>query len=440
MTSTSLSLEAPPRPRRRWMVVVALAGLAVVALLVWRARGSGDDTAQRRSTAAGAPGARGAGGPDSRPVPVVTMAAARRDVPIYLEGLGTVTAYKTVTVRSRVDGQLQSVAFREGQEVKQGTLLAQVDPRAFQIQLHQAEAALARDSANLKGARLNLERYEGVRKDKLIAQQQVDDQRAAVEQLEATIKSDEAQIENARLLLDYARITSPIDGVTGVRLVDPGNMVHASDATGLVIVTQLDPIAVLFTLPQDNLQAVAAEMGKGRLTVVAASRDGQQDLARGQVELIDNQINATTSTMRLKALFPNPTKTLWPNQFVKARLLLTTKQGVLVVPAVALQRGPKGTFVYVIGSDNKAQVRNVDVDLIEGELAVLARGVEAGEAVVTDGQAQLRAGATVQARGNNGRAGGNASAEGEGGQPRRPLTSGDAQQGNGGGRRRAQQP
>jgi multidrug efflux system membrane fusion protein len=442
MTSTSLSLDAPPRPRRRWLAVVALAGLALVGLLVWRARSSGEEGTQPRSTAAGAPGAR-AGGAESRPVPVVTMAAARRDVPVFLEGLGTVTAYKTVTVRSRVDGQLQSVAFREGQDVKQGTVLAQVDPRAFQIQLHTAEAALARDGANLKGARLNLERYEGVRKDKLIAQQQVDDQRTAVEQLEATIKADEAQIENARLLLDYARITSPIDGVTGVRLVDPGNMVHASDAGGIVIVTQLDPIAVLFTLPQDNLQAIAGEMSKGRLPVVATSRDGQKDLARGQLELIDNQINATTSTIRLKAIFPNPTKVLWPNQFVKARLLLATKQGVLVVPAVALQRGPKGTFVYVVSADNKAQVRNVDVDFIEGELAVLARGLEEGEQVVTDGQAQLRPGAPVQTRGSGGNGGRNrngsgngAAAEGEAGGTRRPLTSGDTNQG----RRRAQQP
>jgi membrane fusion protein, multidrug efflux system len=412
-TSSSLS-ETPARPQRRLLWLALVLGAAAVAALLWRARvlGGGE---RRPAAAARSESGRGAAG-ENRPIPVITVVATRRNVPVFLDGLGTVAANKTVTVRSRVDGQLQTVAFREGQTVRRGTLLAEIDPRAFVIQLHQAEAALARDTAQLRGSRLNLERYTAVRKDKLIAQQQVDDQRAAVEQLEATVKADEAQIESARLLLDYARITSPIDGVTGVRLVDPGNMVRASDATGLVIVTQLDPIAVLFTLPQDNLAAVAAEMRKGPLTVYALSRDGQSDLGQGQVEVIDNQINAATSTIRLKALFANPTRALWPNQFVKARLHLRTRQGALVVPAVAVQRGPRGSFVYVVSGEQKAALRPVELDTIDGEVALVTRGLDAGEQVVVDGQSLLRPGAAVQARGQ---ASGRARAEeAQSGEPR----------------------
>jgi multidrug efflux system membrane fusion protein len=389
MTSSSLSLsEAPARPRRRLLWLVLLLAAAGGGVLLWRARSM---TGAQNRAAAG----RGAG---DRSISVVTVAAVRRDVPVFLDGLGTVVAYKTVTVRSRVDGQLQSVAFREGQSVRRGALLAEIDARAFHIQLHQAEAALARDTAQLRGGQLNLERYVAVRKDKLIAQQQVDDQRATVEQLQATVKSDEAQIESAKLQIDYARITSPIDGVTGVRLVDPGNMVHASDATGLVIVAQIDPIAVLFTLPQDNLPAVAAEMGKGRLTVQALSRDGGKDLGRGEVEVIDNQINTATSTIRLKAIFANPEHALWPNQFVKARLHLRNRHDALVVPAVAIQRGPKGSFVYVVDRDQKAVMRPVEVEALDGEIAIVARGLEAGDQAVVDGQSQLRPGSTVQSK------------------------------------------
>jgi multidrug efflux system membrane fusion protein len=333
---------------------------------------------------------------------VVVTTAVRKDVPVFLEGLGTVTANKTVTVRSRVAGQLQTVAFKEGQAVKQGTLLAQIDPRPFQIALNTAQAALARDSAQLKGARLNLERFTQVRAEKLIAQQQVDDQQTVVDQLSAQVQADQAQVASARLQLDYARITSPIDGVTGVRLVDPGNMVQANEANGLVIVAQLDPIAVLFTLPQDDLPTVSEEMAKGTLSVAALSRDGQTELARGQVELIDNQINASTSTIRLKASFPNPKRTLWPNQFVKARLLLTTRRGVLTVPAVAVQRGPKGSFVYAVGADQKAMMKPVEVQAMEGEVALISRGIEEGEKVVIDGQSQLRPGALTSVKGPEG--------------------------------------
>jgi multidrug efflux system membrane fusion protein len=393
MTTDSLPLTET-RPRRRIWPYIALAALAAIALVWWF----------NRPAPTAAPGARG--GAEARPVSVVLATANRRDVPVYLEGLGSVTANKTVTVRSRVEGQLQSVAFKEGQAVKQGTLLAQIDPRPFQIALHTAQAALARDSAQLKGARLNLERFTQVRQEKLIAQQQVDDQQTMVDQLSAQVRSDEAQVESARLQLDYARITSPIDGVTGVRLVDQGNVIHANDPTGLVIVTQLDPIAVLFTLPQDELATVSAEMAKGALPVAALSRDGQSELGRGQVELIDNQINATTSTIRLKAIFPNPNHTLWPNQFVKARLLLTTRKAALTVPVVAVQRGPKGAFIYVVGPDQKAAMRPVEVGEQQGEQVIIDKGIEAGDKVVVDGQSQLRPGAPVNAKGAEGSGGG----------------------------------
>src|SRR5450759_75912 len=282
----------------------------------------------------------GQGVGDKRPVSVVTAKVVARDMPVILDGLGTVTAYKTVTVRSQVDGRLDSVAFREGQFVKRGTLLALIDPRSFAIQLHQAEGALARDQAQLGGGKVNLDRYARVAKDKLIPQQQADDQGVLVGQLEGSVKADQAQIEQAKLMLEYAHIRSPIDGVTGVRLVDPGNMVHPAEAGGIVVVTQVDPIAVLFTLPQDELPRVQKALAEGKPAVDALSRDGSGVLATGTLEVIDNQINATTATIRLKAIFPNPARVLWPNQFVKARLHLGLRKGALVVPAVAVQRGP----------------------------------------------------------------------------------------------------
>ncbi|HXI56527.1 MAG TPA: efflux RND transporter periplasmic adaptor subunit, partial [Polyangia bacterium] len=316
------------------------------------------------------------------------------------------------------------VVFQEGQTVKRGDLLAEIDARPFQILLHQGQAALGKDQAMLHGAQRNLERYQSVVAENLIPQQQVDDQRATVEQLTAAVQGDQATIENARLQLDYARIKSPIDGVTGVRQVDPGNVVHASDANGVVVVTQLDPIAVLFTLSQDELPRVAKAQADGPLTVEALGRDGTQILATGKLELVDNQINQATATIRLKAIFPNPAApqhALWPNQFVKARLRLAVRKGALVIPAVAVQRGPQGTFVYVVGGDEKAAVRPVTVDVIQGDEALLAngKGLSAGDAVVIEGQNQLRPGAKVIGRpggaGGNGNGNGAASAAGGGG-------------------------
>ena len=334
----------------------------------------------------------------TRPVPVLPATVVRRDVPVILEGIGNVVAYKTVTVRSQVDGRLMQVLFREGQSVHKGEVLAQIDPRPFQVQLHQAEGALARDRAQLENANLVVNRDQELVGKKLIAQQQLDTDRALAGQTEGTVRIDQAAIESARLNLDYARITSPVDGVTGVRLVDPGNVVHAADPGGIVVVTQLDPVAVIFNLPQDELPRISDQMGHGKLTVEVYGRDGTAALGKGELELIDNQINQATSTLRLKAIVPNPERHLWPNQFVKARLLLTTRKGALVVPASTLQRGPEGTFVYVIGPDQTVTVRPVQAVSPAGDLAVVDKGLQEGEIVVADGQNQLRPGSKVSVR------------------------------------------
>jgi membrane fusion protein, multidrug efflux system len=369
--------------RRRWIFIGV--GVLVLAGLLWQV--------------AGHPGFRSKAPPaDVRPVPVAASVALQKDVPIYLEGLGTVTALYTVTVKTQVDGRLDSMYFVEGQRVKKGELIALVDPRPFEAALHQATATVARDQANLVNAKLNLERYDELSKQNLIAVQQATDQKSVVDQLAATVAIDQAQVETAKLNLAYAHIISPVDGVTGIRLVDPGNIIHAADTTGIVVITQLDPIAVIFTLPQDVLNAVSEQMAKGELTVDAFSRDGGAKLGTGKVLLIDNQINQTTATIRLKAVFPNPSAVLWPNEFVKARLLLTTKQNVIVVPTPAIQRGPKGIFVYVVGSDSSVSVRSVVIDTTQGDQTILASGVKAGETVVVDGQNQIRPGSKVAVR------------------------------------------
>ncbi len=347
---------------------------------------------------AGAGSAAGARQP-ARAIPVAVATAARRDVPIFLEGLGTVVANKTVTVRPQVDGRLEAVLFREGQAVRRGDVLAQIDPRAFQAQLHQAEGALARDRAQLQNARLNVERDRQLVAQSLIAQQQLDTDLAAQGQLEGAVRMDQAAIETARLNVEYSRITSPIDGVTGIRVVDPGNVVRQTDQNGIVVVTQLDPIAVLFTLPQDELGPVAEALAGGRLALDAYSRDGSTLLGTGELALIDNQINQATATIRLKALLPNPRRVLWPNQFVNARLHLRTRKGALVVPTLAVQRGPSGPYVYVVGRDDTVALRPVVLEATQGDLAVVAKGVEEGERVVVEGQNQLRPGARVVVRG-----------------------------------------
>jgi multidrug efflux system membrane fusion protein len=372
-----------PSHARRWIFIGV--GILIVGGILWQV--------------AGHPGFRSKTPPaEVHPIPVAAATALQTDVPIYLEGLGTVTALYTVTVKTQVDGRLDKMLFVEGQRVKKGELIALVDPRPFEAALHQAAATVARDQANLVNARLNLKRYDELSKQNLIAVQQATDQQAQVDQLAATVAIDQAQVETAKLNLEYAHIISPVDGVTGIRLVDPGNIIHATDASGIVVITQLDPIAVLFTLPQDDLPEVSEQMGKGELTVDAFSRDGGAKLGTGKVLLIDNQINQTTATIRLKALFPNPNAVLWPNEFVKARLLLDTKRNVIVVPTPAVQRGPKGTFVYVVGNDSTVSVRNITIATTQGDQTILSSGVQAGERVVVDGQNQLRPGTKVSVR------------------------------------------
>jgi multidrug efflux system membrane fusion protein len=306
-----------------------------------------------------------------------------------------------VQITARVPGALEKVNFTEGQAVKKGDVLAQIDPRPFAATLHQAEGSFKKDSSTLHDAKINLDRYKQLRDQKLIAQQQLDDQAALAGQAEGAVNADEAQIEQAKLNLDYARVRAPIDGVVGVRLVDPGNLVKQTDANGLVVITELDPAAVFITVPQDVLPEVTAAMARGAVPVEAWSRDGLTKLADGTLYVIDNQINQATATLRLKAKLPNPDRKLWPNQFVKARLLLETRKGATVVPTTALQRGPQGVYVYLAGPDGKAQQRMVEVALTLNDSAIIGKGLQPGERVVVEGQNQLRPGSTLQERGGD---------------------------------------
>ncbi|MBK7862677.1 MAG: efflux RND transporter periplasmic adaptor subunit [Archangiaceae bacterium] len=395
MTDEVTATAAPERPaapakakrsRARW-VLLGL-GLAIgLGVFLFVRRGNTEKADEKQAKAAA-----------NRKVPVTVARVVQRDVPIVLEGLGSVTPLASVTVKTQVDGRLESVAFAEGQAVKKGDLLAQIDPRPFRIALQQAQAAQQRDAAQLRNAELNLARYQDLRKQNLVAQQQVDDQATLAAQARGAVALDAAQVANAQLQLEWSRIVAPVDGVVGIRQIDPGNLVHASDATGLVLVTQLDPIAVTFTLPQDELPRVARARELGPLAVEVFDRDGKNRLAVGKLTVIDNQVSATTATIKLKAQFDNAAHVLWPSQFVKARLLVETKQGAVTVPAVAVQRGQKGSFVYVVTPQSKAELRPVEVDSIEGAVALISKGLQPDEQVVTDGQSQLKPGAQVDAR------------------------------------------
>jgi multidrug efflux system membrane fusion protein len=335
----------------------------------------------------------------AKPTPVAVDAAVvrRADVPVYQEGLGTVQAFYTVTVRTRVDGQIDKVAFREGQHVHKGDLLVQIDPRPFQAALGIALATRAKDESLLANARLDMQRYEELAPEELASKQTVDTQRALIAQLSAQVKGDEASIDNARTQLDYTTITSPIEGRTGVRLVDPGNIVHAADTTGMVVVTQLQPIAVMVSLPEENFEDLAAALQRGPVQASALSRDDRQVLDTGTVELIDNQIDQTTGTIRVKTIMPNPAQRLWPGQFVNVRLLTQTRQQVLTIPAAALERGPDGTFTYVIGPDSRVAMAPLTVGEQQGDLVVVEKGLEAGQQVVTSNQYRLQPGTLVRA-------------------------------------------
>jgi multidrug efflux system membrane fusion protein len=332
-------------------------------------------------------------------VPVSVSTAERRDMPYYLTGLGSVSAFYTVNIKSRVDGQLEQMNFKEGQFVSKGELLAVIDPRPYQVVLDQAQATLFKDQASLRDAKLNYDRFKNLLQvSGAMSQQQVDTQASTVDQLEGTVRNDQAAVDNAKLNILYCHITSPISGRVGLRLVDPGNMVHASDTNALLVITQLQPIAVLFTLPEDSLPTVSQHMGKGTLEVDAYSRDDQTKLGTGKLETIDNQIDQTTGTGRLKAVFDNKDSSLWPNQFVNIRLLLEVRKDSTVIPAAAIQRGPQGTYVFVAKADNTADIRPVTVAFTQDNLANIASGLSPSEVVVTDGQDKLQAGSKIEVR------------------------------------------
>jgi multidrug efflux system membrane fusion protein len=346
-----------------------------------------------------APGSKPAEALAARAVPVVATAARQANMGIYLTGLGSVTAFNTVTVRTRVDGQLVKVAFQEGQLVRKDDLLAEIDPRPFQVQLAQAEGQMAKDQAQLKNALVDLERYKILLAQDSVSKQQLDTQIATVTQYEGMIKSDQAQIDNAKLLLTYTRITAPIGGRIGLRLVDEGNMVRSNDQNGLAVIMQLQPIAVLFNIPEDDLPPVLKKMRTGQQLVVEAyNRDLKKKLATGTLVTIDNQIDANTGTIRCKAVFPNEDNALFPNQFVNARLLVETRQDATIVPTSAIQRSVQATFVYVVKDDSTVEVRDVVLGPTEGDDVSIDSGLAPGEVVVIEGVDRVQRGMKVAAR------------------------------------------
>jgi multidrug efflux system membrane fusion protein len=332
----------------------------------------------------------------SQAVAVDVIEVKRADVPVYLEGLGTIQAFNTVTVTARVDGELQRLAFEEGQMVKKGDLLAQIDPRPFQAALGQVQAQKAKDEAQLQSAKADLERYMTLAPENLASKQTLDAQRAMVAGLEAQIKGDQANIDNAETQLHYTTITSPIQGRTGIRRVDVGNNVHASDTNGIVVVTQLQPITLIFTLPEDVLGTITTALAAGPVQVTALSRDGGTQLDQGTVSLVDNQIDPSTGTIRIKAVFPNTQNRLWPGQYVDARVLVRTDRGALTIPSAAVQRGPDGVFAYVVKEDRTVEARPLKVGEESGSVFVVQEGLRDGERVVTSNQYRLQPGAHVK--------------------------------------------
>jgi len=385
-----LDLHSPggaEKPKKNgWLWIIALILLAGGAYYYYKTRPSAE------SKAASVPGAKTT---SLGPVSVAVAPALKQNVPYYLTGLGTVTAFNTVTVKSRVDGELQKVNFTEGQFVREGDLLAEIDPRPFQVALEQMEGQLFRDKAQLDNAKVDFKRYDQLAKEGVIASQQVDTQNAMVAQLEGAVRADQAQIDNEKLQLVYCKITAPIGGRVGLRLVDQGNMIHATDPNGLVVITQVQPIAVLFTLPEDSLQEVIQHMKNEELGVEAYSRDDQTMLAMGKLLTVDNQIDPTTGTVRFKAAFENRDLSLWPNQFVNTRLTLAMRKDAIVVPLAAIQRGTQGSYVYTV-KDGKADMQPVQVGLTQGNIALIASGVSVGDRVVVDGQERLQSGTPVE--------------------------------------------
>jgi multidrug efflux system membrane fusion protein len=390
-----LAPSSPQKPKKRgliWVVfLLMVAGVAGYA--VWRAshpaavvRGAGG-------------GGGGRGGAQLGPVPVVVTKVSRSSIPVYLNGLGNVTAFYTVTVKSRVDGQIMKVDFNEGDLVHEGQVLIEIDPRPYQVQLELAEGTLARDQAMLNNAKLDLQRYQTLLAQDAIPKQQLDTQIALVAQFEGNIKQDTANIDSAKLNLVYAKVTAPITGVVGLRLVDPGNIVHASDTNGMIVITQLQPIAVLFTIPEDSLPQVTQKLRAGaHLPVDAYNRDNSKKLASGTLVTLDNQIDSTTGTSKLKAVFQNSDNVLFPQQFVNIRLLVETLGNQQVVPNVAVQNGQQGSFVYVVDDDSRVHLKTVQVGIMTETSSQILGGLTEGDRVVVDGTDRLIEGARVRVR------------------------------------------
>ncbi len=395
---------------RRWLRAVLTFTIALLCIFLIGC--SSGDTKQQKAQAA-AP----------RSVSVAVAKVEQQDVPVYLTGLGSVTAFNTANIKSRVDGQIMQVNVKEGQNVKQGELLVVIDPRPFQVQMEQMQAQLFKDQATLRDAKLNLDRYTALIPSGSIAQQQVDTQKATVDQLEGQVRTDQAQVDNARLQITYCHITAPFAGRIGLRQVDPGNIVHASDTNPMLILTQLQPIAVIFTLPEDQLQTVSRHMKNSTLQVDVYGRDNQTKLATGKLQTIDNQIDQTTGTAKLKAVFDNIDNQLWPNQFVNASLLLETRKNSTVLPTAAILRGPQGTFVYALKPDKTVEARTVAISLTQGNITTITSGLNPGDMVVTDGQDKLQTGSKVEPRTNvpsntpSGRNGSSSPASGSSGSP-----------------------
>jgi multidrug efflux system membrane fusion protein len=384
------ALDAARPPGRRlwpWLLLAVLAGGAYMAHKWWVAAPSASSATANRAD-------------NARAVPVLAGQVQRRDVKQYLAGLlGTVVALNTVTIHSRVDGQLEKVAYREGEFVHEGDVLAELDPRPFEVQLEQAKGQKVKDEATLANARLDLERYKVLFAQDSVAKQQLDTQAATVAQDEGVLVSDQAAIDTANLNLTYCHITSPLTGRIGLRLVDPGNIVHAADANGLIVITQVQPISVVFPIPEDALPRVVPKVRSGvRLDVDAFDRGGLNLLATGTVLTLDNQLDTSTTTVRVRAVFANTNEALFPNQFVNARLLIDTLHNVVVVPSAAVQRGAQATYVFVIKPDNTVDMRTVTVQLSQGDDTVVSSGVSPGETVVTDGLDKLQPGTHVQLR------------------------------------------
>jgi multidrug efflux system membrane fusion protein len=377
--------------RHTWVWLLASCILGGTAYFVFAKREDGKPAGMQQS--GGKPGKDAM----SRSQPVVAATATIGDMNLYLNGLGTVVPLNTVTVRTHVDGELSAVMYREGQMVKQGDLLAQIDPRPYRVQLAQAEGTMDRDRALLKNAQADLERYRTLFEQDSIAKQQLDTQASLVRQYEGALKADQAQIDSAKLQLTYSRITAPISGRLGLRQVDVGNIVHAADANGIVVITQLQPISVVFSLPEDNISAVMKKMHSGQtLTVDAYDRSGKTKLAKGTLLTVDNQIDTSTGTIKLKAQFANDDSSLFPNQFVNARMLLDVMRETILIPAAAVQRGTQGTFVYVVKDDRSVTVRTVKLGPTQAETAAIESGLSSGEIVVVDGTDKLREGAKVE--------------------------------------------